>query len=306
MKITGKRAFLAGIAAAAALAMAACSNTAPSATPTHTGGLTQDQVVAQAPVAKSLPSSPTIAAIRRNGALAYGGSPDRPLFSQLNPATNTYEGFEAGLAYMFAKYVLGTPKITYTQPTTTNREALLQNGTVNFIANGYSVTPERAQKVAFAGPYMASGTGIAVQSTNNSISSASDLDGKTVATFQGITENELLKSAPKANAITFDSADEVITTLLQGRSDAVAMDMPSLLSAISQNKGKLKLMSDKPINTLYFGIGLPKNDPVYKKIVNDWLVEIEKDGEYAKLWQATVGDYAPVPDPPKIGSVPGS
>lgn len=306
MKITSKRAVLIGAIAATVITLTACSDVAPGATPATPGALTQDQVVAKAPVADSLPDSPTITAIREKKTLNYGGSPDRALFSQFDPATNSYQGFEAGLAYMFSRYVLGEPSISFTAATTVNREALLQNGTVQFVASGYSVTPQRAELVDFAGPYLESGTAIGLSASNKTIKSLTDLNGKTVGTLAGLTETSVLQAIPKAKVITFDSPAELVNVLLQGRVDAIGLDLPSLLGAVAKNKGKMKLYSPKPINTLYFGIGTPKSDPAFKKIVNDWLRKIEKDGSYAKLWEATVGDYAPVPTPPEIGSVPGS
>ena len=268
--------------------------------------LTQQQVIHEAPVAKSLPDTPTIRQIKKDGYLIFGGSSDTPLFSQFNPVSGDYEGFEAGLAYMFAKYVLGKPTIHYVAVTAANREALLQNGTVQFVANGYSITPRRAELVDFAGPYLMTGDGILVAKSNESIRSVSDLNGKTVATNPGVGENNVLAAAPKAKVITFDTGTELIQAVIQGRADAMVLNVPTLLSAESKYKSKVKVVGDKPFTTLAFGIGLPKSDAQFKAVVNDWLKKIEDDGEYAKLWTAMIGDFAPVPNPPKIGSVPGS
>jgi len=306
MKITHARALLAGIAALTALALTSCGASVPGSAPASKGTLTQQQVIDEAPVADSLPDSPTLDAIRKAGTLQFGGSQDRPLFSQFNPATNTYEGFESGLAYAFAKYVLGKPEVAFTEVTPVNREALLQNGTVQFIVGGYSVTPQRAELVAFAGPYMESGTGVGILADNKELTSVADLDGKTIATFAGLTESAVIKAVPKAHVITFATTNELVSAIKHGRADAMALDMPSLLGAIANNKGTVKALSDEPITSLYFGFGLPKTDPVYKQVVNDWLEKIEKSGLYEKLWKATVGDIAPVPTPPQIGSVPGS
>lgn len=309
MRLDRSKILAAGVVAAAALALTACGDDAPpiGGQPGHkAGGPTQEQVLASAPVAKSLPDSPTIDAIKKAGALRFGGGAARPLFSQFDPVTHTYRGFDAGLAYSFAKYVLGKPNISFTQAQVTNREALLQNGTVQFISDGYSVTPQRAEVVGFAGPYLVSGTVIGVLASNTTVKSPSDLNGKPVATLAGLTENSLLAVVPKAKARTFDSNGAIVQSLLQKRVDAIALDQPSLLGIVATHKGTIKALTPQPINKLYFGIGVPKNDPAYKTVVNTWLKEIETSGYYAKLWQATVGDVAPAPTPPEIGSVPGS
>lgn len=304
------RSLIGGLLAIATMAaLAGCSNAAPtaggSASPAA-AALTQDSVIAAAPVGKDLPSSPTLTAIKNAGSLKYGGNADSPLFSQLNPATGKYEGFEAGLAYMFAKYVLGKPDISFTAVDPANREALIQNGTVQFVEATYAITPQRAELVNFAGPTYNSGDGILVLSSNNTIKSVSDLNGKTVATTPGVGVNDVEKAAPQAKVTTFSTPAELVDAVLQGRVDAMTLNMPSLLAAVSQNKGKVKIVSSTPFTHLSFGIGLPKTDPTLKTVVNKWLVTIEKDGEYAKLWKATVGNLAPVPTPPAIGSAAGS
>ena len=53
------------------------------------------------------------------------------------------------------------------------RETLLQNNTVDTVFATYSITPERAQKVAFAGPYYQSGDAIMVKKDNDSITKPS-------------------------------------------------------------------------------------------------------------------------------------
>jgi glutamate transport system substrate-binding protein len=300
---------IAGIAMAAAIALTACgSNTVagigdPRAT---SGGITQQQVIEEAPVADDVPSSPVLDEIKKTGTLKWGGNASRPLFGQLDPVSGTYEGFDAGLAYMFAKYVTGKPNIEYTGVTVVNREALLQNGTVQFVSDGYSITPERAELVDFAGPYLKTGVAVGIPTSDNASTSVNDLNGKTVATLGGLAENSLLAAAPNAQPLVFSSAAESVQALVQGHADAVAIDQPSLLGAISKNKDDIKLLTPNTIADLWAGIGLPKDDPALKKFVNDWLVKISEDGLYAKLWKATIGDIAPTPTLPKIGSVPGS
>jgi glutamate transport system substrate-binding protein len=292
--------------AVAALLLTDMAANAASGPTNGNAGLTQESVIASAPVAGSLPASPTIDTIRKDGNLLYGSSSDSPLFSQFDPVTGNYEGFEAGLAYMFAKYVLGKPSIHFVAVTAANREALLQNGTVEFVANGYSITPQRAKVVAFAGPYLITGDGILVAKSNTTIHTVQDLNGKTVATNPGVGENDVLAAAPKAKVITFDTGTELIQAVIQGRADAMTLNVPTLLSAEYKYKTKVKIVGTEPFTKLAFGIGLPRSDPALKTIVDDWLQKIEADGEYARLWQATIGDFAPVPAAPKIGSVPGS
>jgi glutamate transport system substrate-binding protein len=301
---------IAAIVLTAAIGLSGCTSdtlAVPGGDATATDGAgTQEQVIAEAPVADSVPSSPVLDEIKENGALKWGGNASRPLFGQLDPTTGTYKGFDAGLAYMFAKYVTGEPNIEYTGVTVVNREALLQNDTVQFVTDGYSITPERAELVNFAGPYLKSGVMIGIPTSDTTSTSVDDLKGKSVATLSGLAENSLLAAVPDAQPVVFSSASEAVQAVLQGHADAVAIDEPSLLGAIAKNKDDLKLLNPDAIADLWAGIGLPKDDPALKDFVNDWLVQISDSGLYAKLWEATIGDIAPTPTLPEIGSVPGS
>ena len=109
---------------------------------------------------------------------------------------------------MLAHYITGKTdvkaltKLTITSVDT--RETLLQNNTVDAVFATYSITPERAQKVAFAGPYYQSGDSIMVKKDNDAIKTVDDLNGKTVATESNSTAALAVKKvAPKAKVLLF-------------------------------------------------------------------------------------------------------
>jgi pSer/pThr/pTyr-binding forkhead associated (FHA) protein len=54
--------------------------------------------------------------------------------------------------------------------------------------------------------------------------------------------------------------------------------------------------------------GLKHGDDDFKAFINDWLLKIQKDGSWAKVWDATLGAAveSETPDAPEIGSVPGT
>jgi glutamate transport system substrate-binding protein len=57
---------------------------------------------------------------------------------------------------MLAQCITGNPTndVAITQVTVDTREPLLQNGTVDAVVATYSITPERATKVAFCRPLL--------------------------------------------------------------------------------------------------------------------------------------------------------
>ena len=147
-------------------------------------------------------ASPWATKIKDAGTLRMGGSDAGPLFSMKDPATGKLTGFDAGLAQLLSHYITGKSDgpIALTISTVDTRETLVQNGTVDVVVATYSITPERAKKVAFAGPYYRSGDAVMIKTDTTGIKSVKDLDGKRVATQQGSTAaDRITQVAPGAD-----------------------------------------------------------------------------------------------------------
>jgi glutamate transport system substrate-binding protein len=293
-----------------ALVIAGCGSGGESAVPPEGGETTSQDLLADAPVADEaaiLPGS-TMERIKDRGRLIVAEALDAPLLSQQNP-TNPDEvtGFDADLAKLLAVYILGKPEVEIVPPATETREALLANGTVDVVFNTYTITEERAEQVAFAGPYFESGLAVAVKSGTTDIKGIDDLAGKTVivgANTPAVTE--VPKRQPTANVITFGTDPQAVTALLQGRGDAYVQDLTLLASNADANP-QLTVVGD-PFTTEPYGIGLKHGDDDFKTFVNDWLKKIQDGGQWEQAWQSSLGTVveADPPTPPAIGSVPGS
>jgi glutamate transport system substrate-binding protein len=246
-------------------------------------------------------------AIKGRGTLRTGGTDSGPLFSLLDPATGKLTGFDAGLSQMLAQYILGAPTTKLTVTTVDTRETLIQNGTVDGVFATYSITPARAEKVAFAGPYFISGAAIMVKKENNDITNVKDLAGKKVATESNSTSVTALKEqVPTAQLQLYAEDAQCQAAVQQGRADAYVLDQSILISDAVSNPA-VKVVGE-PFTVDPYGIGVTKSDPSAKKFVDAWLQKIYDDGSWAKLWKATIGTVVAgdAPAPPKIGSVPGS
>ncbi len=208
---------------------------------------------------------------------------------------------------MLANYIIGKPTTQLTITTVDTCETLLQNNTVDAVFATYTITPPRAQKVAFAGPYYESGDAIMVKADNTSITKVADLDGKTVATEANSTAVlALQKVVPGAKTLLFQEDAQCVAAVQQGRADAYVLDQGILISDASTNPA-VKVVG-APFTQEPYGIGLPLGDPTAKAFVNDWLTKIYADGSWAKLWKATIGTVVKgdAPAPPTIGSAQGS
>ena len=311
-RITRRKAVAGAALAAAALALTACSSTTslPGDENDADASAETNSVFADAPVAADdliLPGS-TMERIKERGKLVVAEALDAPLLSQQNPTDpDSVEGFDADLAKLLAIYILGEPNVEIVPPATETREAMLQNDTVDVVFNTYTITPERAEQVAFAGPYFESGLAVAVKSDNDDIKGIEDLDGKEVivgANTPAVTA--VPEQAPTANVTAFATDPAAVQALLQGRGDAYVQDY-TLLASNAANDSALKVVGT-PFTKEPYGIGLKHGDDEFKSFINDWLLAIQESGHWAEAWKTTLGTVtdSDVPTAPEIGSVPGS
>jgi glutamate transport system substrate-binding protein len=267
--------------------------------------------VQSGPVASAadIPAGSWMDKIRKRGYLRVGGTQTSPLFSYKNPLTGRTTGFDTGLSQMLAHYITGGTDLNsltqQTDVTVDTRESLLRNGTVDAVFATYTMTPARAEQVAFAGPYYESGDAIMVKAGNTSIRGVADLDGRTVATESNSTSAlSLAKYAPGAKVLLFSNDAQCVAAVQQGRADAYVLDQGILLSDASANTA-VKVVG-QPFTQEPYGIGLPHGDSQAVRFVDSWLQKIIADGSWARLWQATIGQATRTtqPAPPVVGSVP--
>ncbi|MFI6514883.1 glutamate ABC transporter substrate-binding protein [Spirillospora sp. NPDC050679] len=302
-----RRAAVAAVAALSLAGLTACSGDDSGSAVPGAGGGNKDDLAAAAPVAASLPAGSTMEKIKKRGELIVGGSLDAPLLSQQNPATKQVEGLDADFGRLLAKYIIGEPKVKIVNSASETREALLSNGTVDVVFQTYSITPERAKQVAFAGPYYSSGLVIATKKGESGITGPADLKGKTVIAGANTPAIAAIKkAAPDAKIVTFGSDPECVQALKQGRGQAYVQDEAVLLASAKQDPSIQ--IQGKPFTSDPYGIGLKHGDAQMKAFVNDWLKQIQSSGLWAKVWKNSIGTVVQgeAPQPPAIGSAPGS
>lgn len=288
----------------AALAIAGGGAASAQGTPIDAAAF--DALVAQGPVAsaETIAASPWASKIKQAGTLRLGGTQTSNLFSLLNEKDGRMRGFDAGIAQLLTRYILGdASKVQFTQVTSSTREQVLVNGQVDTVIATYSITPARAEKISFAGPYYTSQAGVLVKANNQAIQSVNDLGGRKVATQAGSTGPAILAQfAPKSTVQEFQTHQEALDSLRQGRVAAYVTDYTLLLNTLSLGTGDAKLAGAPFGAQDPYGIGLPKgSDGV--AFVNAFLKKIEADGTWAKLWTIAIGQRTgstAVPTPPAL------
>ena len=195
--------------------------------------------------------------------------------------------------------------IKYLPVTSQNRVPLVQNGTVDIECGSTTNNLTRQKDVAFAVTTYVEEVRIAVKA-DSGITSIAQLNGKTVATTTGTTSVQLLRKHERANGVDFkevlgkDHADSFLL-LESGRADAFVMDGQILAGNIakSRNPAGFKIVGEV-LSVEPIAIMLRKDDPAFKKAVDDSIKGLMKSGEIAKLYDKWFIQPIP-PTNPKVG-----
>ena len=234
----------------------------------------------------------TLAKIKSSGAVTLGVRESSGLGYTLG--SGKYVGFhtemgERILADIQKQLGLAKMEIKYQPVTSQNRIPLVVNGTVDIECGSTSNNMARQKDVAFAYTTYVEEVRIAVNAKSG-ITGIKDLNGKTIVTTTGTTSVQTLRKNKRADGLTFkevmgkDHADSFLM-LETGRADAFIMDGSILAANISKSKNPAdykvvgEVLSVEPIACM-----LRKDDPAFKKAVDDSIVRQIKDGSLAKLY----------------------
>ncbi|MFJ7344699.1 glutamate ABC transporter substrate-binding protein [Streptomyces sp. NPDC101110] len=230
---------------------------------------------------------------------------DQPGLGQKTP--QGYAGFDVDVAtYVAKKLGYNEDQIEWKEAKSADRETMLQRGDVDFIAATYSITPERQEKVDFAGPYLLAHQDVLVRADDNSIKSPADLNNKKLCSVTGSTsaQNVKEKLAPKADLQQYPTYSACLSGLQNEAIDALTTDDSILAgyAAQSQFKGKFKLGGFKMTNENY-GIGVKKGSDL-KADINKALEAMVADGAWQKAVDENLGPANYKNEPaPKIGDI---
>ncbi len=321
MATPNRRLFLSAAGAASlAAVLAACADTgadgravSSSSSSASAGAVDYNTVINSGPVAAddAVAASTWASAVKEAGVLKTGGTKTAPVFSLEDATTGEVSGFDTAIGQVLARYIIGGTNdartlLDITQVTSDTRETVLGNGSVQAVIATYTITPERAKKIDFAGPYYSSGQAVLVRADESKITGVSDLAGVKVAVQSGSSSiTALQKAAPQAEQTPFNDHNTCLSALETKQVDAYVVDESLLLSAM-QGSDAFKIVGE-PFTQDPYGIGLPQGSDA-KAFVNAFLKKIYDDGTWEKIWKATIGVITggDAPKPPAIGSVPGS
>ncbi|MGW1076523.1 transporter substrate-binding domain-containing protein, partial [Streptomyces sp. NPDC002537] len=151
------------------------------------------------------------------------------------------------------------------------------------------------------GPYYIAGQDLLVKA-DSSIKGPDDLKGKKVCSAAGSTPLKRIKE-PKygvAEAMSQQGYQLCVQQLVGGSVDAVTTDDAILKGYAAENKGALKVVGN-PFSKEPYGVGLKKDDKALRDAVNNAIEAHEKNGDWKKAYDATLGlSGVPATTPPAV------
>jgi len=194
-------------------------------------------------------------------------------------------GLEVDLARMFADG-MGV-KLTLKPMHFNDLLPALEAGQVDMILSSMTITPGRNLKVAFVGPYFASGKSILTKQANvESVDEISKMNNpeKVLAALKGSTSQTFVERLiPKAKLVLVDDYGQAVAMVRDDKAVAMVADYPICLVSVYRYPEAGLITLSKPISYEPIGIALPPNDPLLVNWVQNFLNTLEKTGQMALL-----------------------
>ncbi len=171
------------------------------------------------------------------------------------------------------------------QPIDWNSKVLeLDTNKIDMVWNGFTITPERAEKVLFSDPYMNNRQ--VVLTLDDSINTIEDLEGKNVGVQMQSSGQSALESSNVFDDLgemtKFDTYDLALEDLKSGRIDAVVID-EIMGRYVNNQQGDIFSVPDFSLGDEEYGIGFRFEDDALKNEIESILRDMAEDGTGASI-----------------------
>jgi len=236
----------------------------------------------------STAESPVLDRVLKNRELRVATSGTQPPFNAVTKDGRLI-GLEVNLARLLAE-AMGVDLSLTSMPFPDLLPAL-QEGKVDMVLSGISITPERSRDFAFVGPYLLSGKSILTDSrTLTGMKTPRDLDRPEltlVALENSTSQSYLARVAPQAKLVTTRDYDTAVEMMTSGAATALVADIPVCILAVLRHPNEDLGTLSNPFTVEPVGIALSPSDARFQNLVANYLEAIERTGtleELRKRW----------------------
>ena len=242
---------------------------------------------ANASAASGAASDDALAKIKERGVIRIGVFGDKPPFGYLD-ANGKSQGFDVEIARNMAQDLLGSPdKVEFVLTEAANRVEYIKSGKVDVLLANFTQTPERAEVVDFAAPYMQVALGV-VSPKNAPITSIDQLKGKTLLVNKGTTADAYFtKNHSDITLQKYDQNTETFDALKDGRGVALAHDN-ALLWAWAKENPNFDVAIGKLGEPENIAPAVQKGDQALLAWVNSEITAMKQDGRLVAAYEKTL------------------
>jgi ABC-type amino acid transport substrate-binding protein len=173
--------------------------------------------------------------------------------------------------------------------TPANRISMIAEGKADMECGSTTNNKERREKVAFTIPHFITGARMLVKSSSQ-ITALEELKGKIVVSTKGTTPLKAVDSANKERLMGLKIVEapdhaKAVEMVEKGEADAFVMD-DVLLYGLAANRPDPKALKvvGKFLTTEPLAIMLPKNDPAFKKMVDEEMKRLIRSREIYPIY----------------------
>ena len=229
-------------------------------------------------------------AIRKRGSIVVGVAPQVPWV--MRDPVGEWQGYEIDVARQLASD-LGVELVLVRVPFAQLTDAL-EDGKVDIVSAGYSITPQRALVVDFSNPYATSEMQVVARA---------DLGGRDLnradvtlgARTGGTTEATAHIRFPQAKIVTFPTERLLYEALKAGQVDGALAYVPRTSMAVAQSEGRLAVMPGAQLPHTVEAFAVRKGEQPLLNFLNAWIAYWKADGwldERRRYWFETL-DWTP-------------
>ena len=157
----------------------------------------------------------------------------------------------------------------------------LQNGQIDAVIAGMTVTEERAEAVDFTTPYYTA-TQVMIVPEGSEIKTAADMADKKIVVIQGYTGEQCVQDLGYPYE-AFKKGSEAILELLNGKCDVVVIDSATAAKYVADNE-KLTIVEDEEaFGAEEYAIAVKKGNPELLEKINTVIEKMLEDGTISEI-----------------------
>jgi len=229
----------------------------------------------------------TLDEIKSAGTINIGVFSDKHPFGYVDE-NGEYQGYDIYFGNRLAED-LGV-KINYVSTEAANRVEYLETGKVDIILANFTVTPERAEAVDFALPYMNVGLGV-ISSDKEPVTSLDNWKAEDeMIVISGTTaETYMIKNYPDIKLQKYDTYANAKNALLNGSGKAWVNDNTEVLAFAKSNPGYVVGIDDLGVKDT-IAPAVTKGNTTLLDWVNTEIENLGKENFFHEDYEATLKD----------------